>query len=489
MPKKIFSNWLGGLTSYSERVGAEGTYAEARDIDPYRNPGFIMPGWKESNKTSSAGGILTGLIKDAISDIGSNNMYALDDTKLYQLTNFGTTFTNNTTFPHTITGASRGEALAIYPIGTTNYLFYFYQTNAGRFDLSSTFDDDWLSTIPIGATTLQNASHPVLEWNSYLWIGNGRYVSKLDGQTGANGTFTEKALDLPQGWEITSLFPTRNYIGICAWRKMNAGESYRAQSAIFFWDGTSADYNYQIPVEDNKITTSFNDDGRIYLITTGRGFGCTLRRLTEEGDEPLKQLKTYVDGELKYFYVNYRNAIDIFQNRLLIGATSGLQNYIFAFGRPTMDYPEILTQPYSTSNNPTSSGGIGVIKQLFSNFIFVSAYDDTYYYWMRFATGYSTNALLKERYEDAGQKIRINYVKFYFKPLVSGDSVTVSIDTDYGTSNSLGTISYDSDGGTITSKRFNKLILCHAFRPVIDWSDGGVAFSKIVVDYDFIGDL
>ena len=132
---------------------------------------------------------------------------------------------------------------------------------------------------------------------------------------------------------------------------------------------------------------------------------------------------------------------------------------------------------------------IGVIKTITASQVFISYTDitNTVHYILKARTGNSTRAEYKGNYFDAGQKIRINYVKFYHKPLVSSDSVTVTIDTDYGTSNTLGTITYSADGA-VTEKKFYKGIICHSFRPTISWTAGGVAFSKIVMDYDFISD-
>jgi hypothetical protein len=106
-------------------------------------------------------------------------------------------------------------------------------------------------------------------------------------------------------------------------------------------------------------------------------------------------------------------------------------------------------------------------------------------------TGYGNNtATYKAGYTDFGQKVRINYMKVYFKPLVSGDSITVGLDTNYGTSIPLGNsgvVSFATDGA-VTSKRFDVKPMCHAYRPTISWVSGNVAISKIVIDYDFVDD-
>jgi hypothetical protein len=498
MPKAIYDNFLGGLTSYSERFGPQGTYAEGRDVDPHRKPGFIMPGWAESSKVSSTGGVLGGLISSACINPASNKVYAIDLGKVYEIL-LGTTFTSDGNWPHATT--SNGWEVFFYHIAANNRLFYVMDANVGMCDIDTpTFDDDWLSTVPAnGATLTTNVPHVTIEWQSMRWIANGQYLGKLDGQTGANGTWTAEALDLGKGWEITTLFSTQHYIGVCAWYKMTSGLDYRTNAKVFMWDGTSSTYNYEIPIEDNRIISALNDNGKIYLITEGREFGSTLRQLTETGGIPLRHLKTFVDGTATHFSNSgttsqFRNTMDIFQNRVLITGCSTTRNAVFAFGRPDVTFPEALIQPYSSSDDPSATGAMGFVGHLIKGQIFISAYDETDYHWMKFAGSSSTNALWKGRYTDLGQKVRVNYVKFYFQPLVSGDSVTPTLDIDYGTSVTLKdprgntTISHTNDGG-ITQKKFNVKRDCHSFRPVIDWDGGGVAFSKIIVDYDFITDV
>jgi len=371
------------------------------------------------------------------------------------------------------------------------------------YDLSSTFDDDWGSTVPTGAGALQDAPHPVIEWNSYMWIGNGQYLAKFDGQTGDNvgngqylakfdgqtgdnGTLELTKLNLGQGWEITSVFPTRNFIGICAWKKQyGSNEIYRTESKIFFFDGTSTTYLYAIPVAENKIMASFNDNGTILIWTKGRDLALSLHYLTENGLERIKRLKIPISGTSTYFDHIYPNAIDIFYNKTVFGT----RYIICSYGANETGKDKAFTVPYGCAG--VGNDLIGVVKTVAWNRIYISWYDSTNskYYLLKAATGNSTRATYRGNYKDFGQKIRINYVKFYFRPLVTSDSVTVSIDTDYGTANTLGTITQASDGTGAISKRFNKIITCHSFRPVISWTAGGVAFSKIVVDYDFIGDL
>jgi len=501
MAKQVYkaeNAFLGGLTPSSDLFGPEGTYAEARDIDPHRKIGYIMPGWAESTVAHSSASVLSGLVLDAVVDPNDTtitpDVYAIDTNAVYHVNN-GAIFTNTSAWPHTF---SNGEELAIYPISSTNYLWYASNTDIGKCNISATnvtFDDDYMSTSAIGAASLNDASHPILEWKTYMWIGNGRYLSKFDGQaTGsasAVGQFTEQALDLPNKWEITDLFPTRNHIGICAWKKPGVDTS-RTESKVFMWDGVSEDYNYSIPVQDNKIVASINTDDGIQIVTQGRESQSTLRQLTENGGEEIEHLKTVSGSAFKYWNVNHRNAIDEFHGRTLLGATS-IENRIFAYGRPTRNLPISFSQPYSDRRvgGSADTGFVGLLQQ---NIIFASFRSNTdNYVFSKFnTTTQSGNAEWRGKYFCPGAKMRINYVQFFFDPLATGDDITPTLDVDFGTSFTLNdprgntNISYTNDGAIVSKKFKNVGKDCYSFRPVLKWTAGDTAFSKIIIDYDFI---
>jgi len=490
--KATYNNFTG-LSPHSERIGTPGSYYEGNDVDPYRSPGYLRPGWVRSTRIASSDGVLTGLIKDMVVDPdNTQEAYGADGAKLYQFTNMpAQTITDSgaTGYPHTVSGA---DELCFYYIGANRRLIYLTDTSGGMVNVSGTaFDDDWLSTVPRNATALQNAPHPKLEWpgDGILYIGNGRYLASLDGQTGTSGELTEDALTLPYGWEITTLFPTQTHIGIGAWKKVGT-DSERTESAVFLWNTVSAKPNYKIPIEDNYIKSSINDNGTVFLITKGRSFGSTLRRLTSTGAERIRNLKVGIGANTRYFYVNNPNNLDLFQNRLLIGASAiSRGSAIFAYGKTEPEFPVSLVQPYSNPETIVASKGeVGMVRHMYLGSIYASFYDGgTKYYLDRYAGSASAEALYRGLYTEPERECQIKYVKFYFKPLVSGDSITVSLDINHGTSMPLGTISYAKDGAA-TSKKFVKPIKCYNFRPVIDWTAGSTAFSKIVVEYNLISD-
>src|SRR3990167_1962946 len=264
MPRIIYNyqnSMMGGLAPKSSLVGVEGMYAEGRDIDPYRKPGYIMPGFAESQ--IDAGTVLENpLLNIIVSTAAIDQAYAIDSGgSLYSITTF--TFTTIAkSRDNSVSGATRGEDLILYRVNEALRLFYFYEDDAGTFDLTATYDDNFLSTVPSGAASLQDAPHPVgiFPGNNRLYIGNGRYLAEFNGNSsgGANGTLDATRIDLGPGWEITAIAITPNYILMGAWLE-NQDENSRTQAAVFAWDGVSDKPNKFIPIEDNFIEAMHND--------------------------------------------------------------------------------------------------------------------------------------------------------------------------------------------------------------------------------------
>lgn len=502
MAKHIYSDFLGGLSYYDRNTPAN-QYYEGREIDPHRGQGYLQPGWLPAviTKSDATPQIIVGYIVDICVDETTNDCYFIDNVdKVYRMSSlvseaFDANFDGASHYYYDIPNATEGCTLVIYSISGTNYLLYAYNTSTagdvGTATLggTATFNPDYLSTdVGTGAAALQKAPHPMLEWKSFMYIANGQYVGRFDGP---NDIWDATKLNLGKGWEVSQLFPTENYIGVCAWKKHSAGAGFRTESRIFFWDGSSTDWSYWKPIQDNEIKAAFNNNGQILLLTYGRDVALTLRELTDFGTKKIRKFKTPIGGTLTSFgpvTVGSRFNMEIFGNRVLCGC----QYLVWSYGTEEEGQPKAITIPWGQA--AVESSEIPVIKTVLYNIVYLSYADhtNTKYYLLRASTGNSTRATYRGGYFDAGQKIRINYVKFYFKStgtngaLASGDDVTVGIDTDYGTSTSLGTIKYATVADrNRTSKRFNDIIACHAFRPTISWTAGGVAFSKIVVDYDF----
>jgi len=507
MAKILYSNFMGGLSLYDKNA-PENTYWEGREIDPHRGKGYLTTGFTVSNITEAS---INSKMEHILPDPDTNDIYLLGESdrlwKMSTATTFDGSFDGIN--PYHDFGSGAGESLAIYPtkIGgaaSVKKLFYFWNVSggnatAGMYDLSSTFDDDWMSTVPTGAGTLVNAPHPNILWKSYLWFGNGQYVGRFDGETGDNGTLDETKLNLGTSVEVTALFLTQNYIGICAWEGSSI-DRRGGPCTIYFWDGTSDTYNYSIPIDAIKITAALNSKGVIYLWMIGSDDTTIFGYLSENGFTKISAIQHYIGSTLQKYNPPTPYGVDLFNNKVVMAmggdAVIDSKASIFSYGRDNEKQPMALTFPWSAS--VVANSMCGAIKAITYKKMLVSYYDGTNYKVATVSSGNSTTAQYKGNYKDFGQNIQINYVKLYFKPLASGDSVTPTLEVDYGTSVTLkaakGTAnsvaSWAADGA-ITSKKFvppQGKQKCHTFRPVLKSWTGDVNISKIVVDFSFIND-
>jgi len=510
--KKIYQNFTAGL-SKSDRQGPEGSYYIGREVDPYINPGYITPGWTPTALSGTA--LVTNNvvgITDVLYTGNQTTCYGIDDggnsgatsARVYAFNTDTNTVTDDTNFPHDI-ATEVGRGITMYEAkaasGIAPRLFYVLDGTVGRFDFSGNFDDDYMTNIPVGGEGFQssdagNEYHPHLKWKSYLWIGDGRYLAKYDGQDGdgGEGTWEATKFDIGSNWHITALFDTKNYIGICATEKRSSAanpteDKYRARSKVFFYDGDSAEYTYSLDIGDNIIRSAINNNGIVQLFTAGRQAAGTIKILGDQGAETAKYIRHDISGTETNFDAPPLGAVDIYRGKTILGSNN--QNIIMSYGREEIGQPYGLTFPYADYS--VSASQIGALRTVNEDKIYFGDKKGTTYNMYSLSTGASTDAEWRGLYTDMGQKIRINYIKFYFKTMTTSDAVTPSIDVDYGTNWTLrdprgnATITEALDG-TATSKRFDVRRECHSFRPVIKWDGGAVAFSKVVIDYQFVED-
>jgi hypothetical protein len=132
--------------------------------------------------------------------IGNDSLFELDTTS----------FTADSDFPHVIAAMLIGRSVAVMG----GYLYYFYDTatagDIGRHTIdTSTFDDDWGSTVPTGYAALQPLSrHPVAVKETVMLFGNGRYAGLYDSET---DTLSPTKLDFGEGAEVADVIFHNDY--------------------------------------------------------------------------------------------------------------------------------------------------------------------------------------------------------------------------------------------------------------------------------------
>jgi len=280
---------LAHLDSLTDK-GNEGHYSDAKNIDIISNPGVLTQGPGLAKLTNGdQSGVVNELIRFIMQTaVADGQTYGIGSTKLFRIT--PTAVSNTTDWPHTITGASRGESVC-YLKGA---LYYFWQTNIGKAtNLGGTpsFDDDWGSTKD---AALQDAPHPVAVKEDIMLFGNGRYVGRYFANS---DNLDVDKLDFGNGNEVADVIFHANqwYIAV------NAGVSgsNRSQGHIYLYDGAAVSslLDDEANVGLQRIGFLFPLNGVIYVAYQDLSNGYKIGYLAGRRIKPL----AYFTGDLPTF--------------------------------------------------------------------------------------------------------------------------------------------------------------------------------------------
>lgn len=246
-------------------------------INPFDIRGVVQPSKAFSGVTNESS--MTGKAMGYC--IYGDQIYFIDDNALlHKAAWISGNITDDANWPHTIEVSGKtistsrtGDNVVAYRVGTSNYIFYsFMETGGdgyvGRYDLSTTFDDDWMATEPTDAAVLDAADYvkralPLMVGDDgILYIGDGNQVHGFDGQDGANGSLSKNVLDIPAGYYIQTFVKFQDYLVIFANKIDTTTDEYSGAYA-FFWDYCSPSFNKAIDLEYIRVTAAVNWQGTI----------------------------------------------------------------------------------------------------------------------------------------------------------------------------------------------------------------------------------
>ncbi len=421
------------------------------------NPGYLTQGPGIANLTDGTqAGAVTTLIKGLLDQaVASDATYATGGNKLYTLSS--TAVTNAGIWPHTIDKGTvtgeLGEDVCYYQ----GKLYYSYNHSGsagdiGMYDMASTFDDDWGSTVPSGAAALASAPHQmIVAGNDVMYIANGRYVASYDGTT-----FIPQALDLPTGTVIQSIAWMADKLYITANNSSLTGAN-KNRATCYIWDGTQTSWEVAIPLfgtigalrEKNGTMFTFYQD----ISSTG-GF-----KLAYVNGSVLTDVQNYT-GALPAFYqvTEYKD--------FLIWDSNGS---IFAFGSGDKNLPVKIFQ--------LADGGHATVGGLACPFgtPMVASWDATTNYRLAKFSGYDVNAYWKSLMFDitgTGRVSKIDAVRVNFEILATGARVDWKLLNNKGGTIYSDIISYAKLGAVTTAYYPLNGKVAENFRIEFDYSSG-----------------
>lgn len=502
MPKKIYENFNLGQYTEMDRNVPDGYFYSGRGIDIYKDKGYLYPG--KAQTTITITGLSTNVV-DIIPDFTNSNAYVFTNiAKMYRLNNiagndsgagsiaieadFGGVGQNY----YTVTGMAKTKGL-IYPIAGTDKVVWAYKTSSTGYIATGNLTGAWSPTLTYKtlSTGAQNGPADIIDWQSYLWVTSDRYIDRLDPLTEG---WTTGAFDLGTGWSAKCLFTTPNYLGIFA-------EDKNKNTKVYFIDGRSQTAAVKIMPLNGvwNITGCRNLNGNIYFFADNKKGSLSgssnytsniLGRLNDNGYDTISELTQDISNVKYHVAGSTQGAIETFDERILCGTTVGI---VLSYGKSPLRETNSLTSPIFVSNTLTAVINSIKVIDVTRGRIALGIFDGTDYLLKYIDTNSnSSTAEFRPAYTDLGQDCMINYIKVFYKTPASGDSTTVSIDTDYGVNTLLqrdaGVISYTKDRGTYSKKFDTGNLPCHSFRPKISWTAGSLGVSKIIIDYSFVDD-
>jgi hypothetical protein len=236
-----FSRFYQGLSpAHFENTKSEfgnAGHANAMTDCNVLDPTFVTqgPGLAALTAGTQAGAIteLTTFILDKA--VAADATYGIGATKLQKIS--ATAVTNAGIWPHAITNCTDGESI----VHAKGVLYYFFNKAAagevGKYDLATTFDDDWGSTVPTGKAALQLAPHPSAYKEDLIVFGNGRYVGVY---TISTNTIAPTKLDFGTDAVVADVWFHQNYWWIAVNNPDLTG-SNKSVGQIYIWDGAALD--------------------------------------------------------------------------------------------------------------------------------------------------------------------------------------------------------------------------------------------------------
>lgn len=520
-------DWLSGLhPNYSSAAGdspvptGSGQLTFALSMNPYRYFGYASPGFNPTDVTGVSA-VSNGAIRHiviAYDTDGTDGYYGFgidSGSKLFRID----TDTGEVTSPHTITSASgtvEGNDIVQYAVNIasvrTPAVFYSFNNtgatagnplwNVGMCNLSGTYDDDFMTTVPATPLAVLSAGgdaitypHPMIVGDDdILYIADGNVLNAFDGETGANGTYYTAVLTLPAGFRITSFAKLKQRLVIFGYKELrnaasaNASSFYATEAKAYFWDYLSLDPYDSVNLNDNYCSGGFEFMGTVGCFTQGRK--------PVPASNQFSKIMLFNGSEFESVAM-FDNNIPIHGGVQVVGDTImfNAQGKIYQYGSPYPGFPNGLNKV--AAGLGTSSGAIITLSTTLQ---VASTGTTTSGGLQKFTTSFSTGsvatALASPDFPE-GQEGKVKSVTVtYAKTSTGGRAVSISL---FG--NDLATTTIVSSLEEITASNIrkkyefdssgNQLPKFDDLKAIISWGSGsGVADAPIVqsieVEYETV---
>ena len=271
------------------------------------------------------------------------------------------------------------------PNNAQTYHFHVTSTVGDGSVFSTTSNDMASANMQLYADRLvvtKNGIHPIVTFQQFECIGNGRYLSvwePLGVPQPSNSEWQRQKLSFPPGYEVCGLAVFNEYLAI-ATERVTTGADTPQEGIIFYWDGLSDTYNYftKIPEGSPRAINEYENvlwyvaGGNWYAITSVAATPTKVRRLPGSEDVYTSSSSTTV---VNPYAATVRYGIH------LLGWPSTTTNTeipfgVYSWGRADSTQKNAFGYSYVLSTGdqlytPTNNLQIGMVKN-FGNDLYIS---------------------------------------------------------------------------------------------------------------------
>ena len=224
-----------------------------------------------------------------------------------------------------------------------DYIYWFTYNKIHRIaitDISSNWVTGTAPTIDYKTFTNSNLySHPAIELNNKLYIGDSFYLAELD----SLGTFTGDKLSIFHDEEIRAVTFGGSMMRIFSRKSTHIEGGHK-----YFWNGSDPAYTERVPFSQviHSAISNGGDDyviaGRVPYIYNASGYQW----------QKIKKLPGVTDAQNCYFSPN---SLEMYNDLLCIGSaesgTNSLGRGVWTWGQFDYKFPMSLNFDYPTSND------------------------------------------------------------------------------------------------------------------------------------------
>lgn len=212
-----------------------------------------------------------------------------------------------------------------------------------------------------------NGFHPMANFNQYLCIGNGNYLSTYNygnDNNPNNSQWVRHQLFLDVGYEITSLANSGQYLVIAAGRRSTVANRQYQGGYLYLWDGINQAPNLKVPVPAGTPYSVFCFNNVVYFFCNGSFYAYA-------PGSPMVNKIRYI-GFQNTNFINLTDATVVNPNMMAtrynvlhMGYPSSTTNVklnmgIYTWGNVEMIYPNSFGYSYLTADQKqNASGGSG----------------------------------------------------------------------------------------------------------------------------------